>query len=125
MSFSIDFDRPDFPNIEPGVYDAVIHSAVPTKGPKGTYLKVRFALVDDEMNSQAWLNLSLADKALWRVSQIVRDLGIATGETKYKSRKEFETALVDMLTGVACRITVENEVYKKTLQDRVTKVEHA
>ena len=124
MGFTVDFDATTaFPNVDPGKYDAVIHSAEPRSGSKGTYLAIRFSLIADELNRQVWHNLSLADGAMWKVSKTLKDLGLADGEASYESREEFETAVQAMLTGAECSITVENEAYEDTLQDRVVKIE--
>ena len=124
MSFKMDFDqRTPFPNIEPGSYDAVIHSAEPEDGPQGTFLKLRFSLVDSELNQQAWLNLSLAPNSSWKVARTVRALGLNAGEVEYKNRDEYEAALSEMLTGAECRITIESEDYKRVTYDRVIDIQ--
>ena len=124
MSFKMDFDqRTPFPNIEPGIYDAVIHSAEPEEGPQGTYLKLRFSLVDNELNQQAWLNLSLAPKSEWKVARTVRALGLNEGIVEYKNQAEYELALSEMFVGAECRITIESEDYKKVTYDRVVNIQ--
>lgn len=124
--FEIDYDeKTDFPNIEPGVHNAVIHSADKRIGVDSglPYLALRFSLVDSEINQQAWMNLSLADGALWKVRKTVTDLGLTDGEVEYDSREDFEAAVAKMLIGTEVVITVENEEFEKTLQDRVIKIE--
>ena len=124
MSFKMDFDqRTPFPNIVPGMHNAVIHSALPEKGPQGNYLKLRFSLDDSELNQQAWLNLSLTKGAEWKVARTVRALGLTEGEVEYKNRTEYEAALSDMLTGVECVIEIEHEDYKGTTYDRVVDIQ--
>ena len=123
MSFGMDFDeRTDFGNLEPGTYDAVIHSADSEVGPAANYLKLRFALEDNTRNAQAWFNLSLANGALWRVRNLVRTLELIDGKVDYKSRKEFETKLQEMLIGQRVQIKVENEEFEGQVFDRVTKI---
>ena len=124
MGFTVDFDATTaFPPVDPGKYDAVIHSANPEQGKQGTYLKIRFSLIADEMNRQVWHNLSLATGAQWKVNKTLTDLGLAKGENTFKSRAEYELAVQAMLTGAECSITVENEDYEGSVQDRVVKIE--
>lgn len=124
MSFKVDYDeRTEFPNLDPGRYDATIHSCRPEVGPKGNFLALRFSVENDELNRQAWLNLSLAPGALWKVTKTLKDLGLADGEREYKSRNEFETEVVEMLTGTPCRIEIAHEEYDEVLRDRVVRIE--
>ena len=95
----------------------------PEQGKQGTYLKIRFSLIADEMNRQVWHNLSLATGAQWKVNKTLTDLGLAKGENTFKSRAEYELAVQAMLTGAECSITVENEDYEGSVQDRVVKIE--
>ena len=121
--FQVDYGmRTEFPLIEEGEHDAIIHSLTLDNGPKGSYLKTRFSLSGDALNRQAWLNLSLADGALWKVTKMARDLGVADATKKYKSRTEFEQDVIAMFTGRPCTIVIEHEEFDGVIRNRVTSV---
>lgn len=121
--FTMDFDeRTDFGNLEPGIYNAVIHSADAEPGPTDIYLKLRFSVDNDKRNTQAWFNLSLANKALWRVRNLVRTLELTSGKAEYKDREEFVVTLQKMLIGQPVQIKIENEEFEGQIFDRVTKI---
>ena len=123
MSFNVDYDeRTEFPILEPGVYAARIHSAESSIGPQANYLKLRFSLTNNELNTQAWFNLSLANGASWRVKNLVRELGLADGKITYKSRAEYEAKLAEMLIGQEVSITIATREFEGALFDEVTKI---
>lgn len=124
MTFKVDYeDRTDFPNLDEGRYDATIHSVREEAGELGNYLAVRFSIVDDELNRQAWTNLSFAPKSLWKVTKTMNDLGLQSGEAEYKNQAEFETMVAETLPGTPCRITIEHEEFDSKLRDRVVAIE--
>ncbi len=53
---------------------------------------------------------------------LLAPLSLADGETTYKSRKEFETSVIELLTGTECSVTVEPEMYEGSIQDRVVAI---
>ena len=121
--FQVDYsEKTDFPLLEEGEHDAIIHSIKPDEGPQGTYLRTRFSVIGDALNRQAWMNISLADGALWRVKKMARDLGVINTKKSYKSREAFEAEVAQMFTGRACRITVEHQEFEGVVRNRVTSV---
>ena len=124
MGFNMDYDQsgPVIELLDAGVHQATIFSTEPVVGAAGTYLKVRFAITNDKLNRQAWLNLSLSNASLWRVAQIMRDLNLGDGGEEFKSRKAFETAVRERLDGQTVSITIYHEDFEGVTYDRVGKV---
>ena len=123
MPFEVDYSqRTSFPLLDEGEHDAVIHSMKLTQGPQANYLRTRFSIKGDELNRQAWMNISLADGALWRITKMARDLGLASRKRTYASRDEFEQEVIKMFTGRDCTITVENEKFEGVVRNRVANV---
>ena len=123
MTFIVNYgERTEFPLLEEGEHNAVIHSMDLETGPKGSYLRTRFSEENDEWNRQAWTNLSLADGALWRIKKMARDLGLTAEKKTYKSRAEFEADVIQMFVGRPCRISVENEEFESVVRNRVTSI---
>ena len=114
--------RTDFPLLAEGEHDAVIHSMRPENGPLGTYLRTRFSIENDELNRQAWMNISLADGALWRIKAMARSLKLVAEARTYANRAEFEADVVQMFTGQPVRISIENEKFQGVVRNRVVSV---
>ena len=123
QAFTINFaERTEFPLLEEGEHNAIIHSMELTEGPKGNYLRTRFSVDGDALNRQAWMNISLADGALWRIKKMGRDLGVARDKKVFKSRREFELNIVNMFVGKACSITIQHQEFEGVVRNRVTNV---
>ena len=115
----------EYPPVSPGEYAAVLHSATPKQGAKGTYLALRFSITGDELKRQVWMNASLSDNSLWRIAQLTETLGIELSGSEFKNRKEFENELIGQLENRPCRVVVSNEVYEDVVRDRVDEVKSA
>ena len=120
MSFTVNYDEvTEFPLLDVGTYDAILHSVRKETGDAGTFLATRFSIIGDELNRQAWINLSLAKNSMWKIRAVMKNLGLADGTVDYKSRQQWEQAVIDALPGAECKIEIYHENFEDEPQQRI------
>lgn len=123
MPIRVDFtDVQDtgFTPLDVGTYNAVVFDAGVREGRTSgkPYVNWEMKIVDgDSAGRRAWYTTSLQPQSLWKLRQVLVNLGTNPEELE----GDFELELADYI-GRTCRIVIGHEEYNGEVRDRVVDV---